>query len=91
MSDFSSVLSCALESNQLAPASRRLKACSTPGASRTSALTALMQHARSQQRMAVLICADAFDVARLSQEIQWFDPSLRVSCLPDWKRCHMTQ
>lgn len=85
MSEFSSVLSCALESNQLAPASRRLKTCSTPGASRTSALTALMQHARSQQRMAVLICADAFDVARLSQEIQWFDPSLRVSCLPDWE------
>lgn len=35
--------------------------------------------------MAVLICANAFDVARLSQEIEWLDPTLKISCLPDWE------
>ena len=85
MTEFSSVLTCALESDQLAAATRRLKVHASAGANRSAAVTALLQLARSQKRMAVLICADAFDVARLSQEISWLDPTLKVSCLPDWE------
>ncbi len=85
MSDLQSILTSTLESPQLAAATRRLKTSSTPGANRSAALTALVQLARSQKRMAVLICANAFDVARLSQEIEWLDPTLKVSCLPDWE------
>ena len=79
------VLSAALESCELPATGRRLKTASSPGACRSAAVTALLQQARAQNRMAVLICADAFDVARLSQEIAWLDPSLKVSCLPDWE------
>ena len=85
MSDLQSILTSTLESPQLAAATRRLKTSSVPGASRSAALTALVQLARGQKRMAVLICANAFDVARLSQEIEWLDPTLKVSCLPDWE------
>ena len=85
MSDLQSILTSTLESPQLAAATRRLKTSSAPGANRSAALTALVQLARGQKRMAVLICANAFDVARLSQEIEWLDPTLKVSCLPDWE------
>ena len=85
MSDLQSILTSTLESPQLAAPTRRLKTSSVPGASRSAALTALVQLARGQKRMAVLICANAFDVARLSQEIEWLDPTLKVSCLPDWE------
>ena len=85
MSVSHNILISTLESTQLAAATRRLKTSSTPGANRSAALTALVQLARSQKRMAVLICANAFDVARLSQEIEWLDPTLKVSCLPDWE------
>lgn len=85
MSVSHNILISTLENTQLAAATRRLKTSSTPGANRSAALTALVQLARSQKRMAVLICANAFDVARLSQEIEWLDPTLKVSCLPDWE------
>lgn len=85
MSVSHNILISTLESTQLAAATRRLKTSSTPGANRSAALTALVQLARSQKRMAVLICANAFDVARLSQEIEWLDLTLKVSCLPDWE------
>ena len=85
MSVSHNILISTLESTQLAAATRRLKTSSAPGANRSAALTALVQLARSQKRMAVLICSNAFDVARLSQEIEWLDPTLKVSCLPDWE------
>ena len=85
MSVSHNILTSTLESPQLAAATRRLKTSSVPGANRSAALTAFVQLARGQKRMAVLICANAFDVARLSQEIEWLDPTLKVSCLPDWE------
>ena len=85
MTDSSSVLACSLENSQLAAAARRLKTSAARSANRSCAVTALIQAARSHKRMAVLVCADAFDVARLSQEVGWLDPSLKVSCLPDWE------
>lgn len=85
MSDVLSVLASSLNDAQLAAAARRLKNSTVNGGNRSAALTALIELARSQKRMAVLICANAFDVARLNQEIAWLDPSLKVSSLPDWE------
>lgn len=85
MSDVLSVLASSLNDTQLAAATRRLKTTTASGGNRSAALTALIELARSQKRMAVLICANAFDVARLNQEIAWLDPSLKVSSLPDWE------
>ena len=85
MSDVLSVLASSLNDTQLAAAARRLKNSTVNGGNRSAALTALIELARSQKRMAVLICANAFDVARLNQEIAWLDPSLKVSSLPDWE------
>ena len=41
--------------------------------------------AKAQKKRLVVICADAADVYRLSQEISWFAPNLSVSSLPDWE------
>ena len=41
--------------------------------------------AKAQRKRLVVICADAADVYRLSQEISWFAPNLSVSSLPDWE------
>ena len=84
MSDVLSVLASSLNDTQLAAATRRLKTTTASGGNRSAALTALIELARSQKRMAVLIFANAFDFARLNQEIAWLDPSLKVSSLPDW-------
>ena len=85
MSASPSVLLDALESAELPAAGRRLKTAAAAGASRSAAVTALAQLGRSAGRMAVLVCADAFDTARLTEEIRWLDPTLKVSCLPDWE------
>ena len=85
MSASPSVLLDALESAELPAAGRRLKTAAAAGANRSAAVTALAQLGRSAGRMAVLVCADAFDTARLTEEIRWLDPTLKVSCLPDWE------
>lgn len=41
--------------------------------------------AKAKGKRLVVICADAADVYRLSQEISWFAPNLSVSSLPDWE------
>jgi transcription-repair coupling factor (superfamily II helicase) len=46
---------------------------------------ALASKAQSQNRLAVLICADAQAAHRMEQECAWFAPSLRVALLPDWE------
>ena len=40
--------------------------------------------AKAKGKRLVVICADAADVYRLSQEISWFAPNLSVSSLPDF-------
>lgn len=49
------------------------------------ALTHLARKARSDGRLLVVVCADAGNLLRLSEEIQWFDPSLHVTVFPDWE------
>lgn len=41
--------------------------------------------AKKRQQRLLIVCADASDVYRLSQEIAWFAPELSVSTLPDWE------
>jgi transcription-repair coupling factor (superfamily II helicase) len=45
---------------------------------------ALARLARSSAPVAV-IAASAADAQRLTEEIAWFDPKLRVCMLPDWE------
>jgi len=39
----------------------------------------------SQTGPLVVICASAWDANRLSEELLWFDPALRVCNFPDWE------
>ncbi len=74
-----------LQTPQTAAAGRRLKTAAVPGASQAACITALARLAAQEKRMVVLVCANAFDVARLSEEVGWLAPDLKVSCLPDWE------
>ncbi|MHB1093074.1 transcription-repair coupling factor [Thiobacillus sp.] len=33
----------------------------------------------------VVVCASAWDANRLTEELRWFDPELRICALPDWE------
>jgi len=33
----------------------------------------------------VVVCASAWDAHRLTEELRWFDPALRVCAFPDWE------
>lgn len=33
----------------------------------------------------VVVCAGAWDANRLTEELRWFDPELRICVLPDWE------
>ncbi|MFN3545333.1 MAG: transcription-repair coupling factor [Thiobacillus sp.] len=33
----------------------------------------------------VVVCANAWDANRLTEELRWFDPALRVCAFPDWE------
>jgi len=37
------------------------------------------------RRPLVVVCASAWDVQRLADELRWFDPQLRVCVFPDWE------
>jgi transcription-repair coupling factor (superfamily II helicase) len=51
------------------------------GSSDALALAALA----SERAPIVVVCAEPFDALRLSEEIQWFAPGLRVLTFPDWE------
>ena len=55
------------------------------GSSDALALAQLATQAATDKRLVVVLCADAVSVQRLSEEIAWFAPQLRVSVLPDWE------
>lgn len=40
---------------------------------------------KKQNKLLTIICADPGDVIRLSEEIAWFDPSLKITVFPDWE------
>ncbi len=45
----------------------------------------LLARAAAKQKPLLILASDAADAERLSHEIAWFDPSLRVCRLPDWE------
>ena len=56
----------------------------TPGLHGSSDALALAALARDAAPV-VVVCADAFDALRLSAELSWFAPELRVMVYPDWE------
>jgi transcription-repair coupling factor (superfamily II helicase) len=57
-----------------------------PAGSADSLLLArLAMRERQQGQLAVIVCADALDVYRLSEELQYFEPTLAVRAFPDWE------
>jgi len=48
-------------------------------------LARLAVRERAQEHAVVIVCADALDVRRLSEELPYFEPSLTVRALPDWE------
>jgi transcription-repair coupling factor (superfamily II helicase) len=48
-------------------------------------LAQLVQHHAASQRLVAIICADAADAQRLSDELPFFAPGLRVAVFPDWE------
>ena len=48
-------------------------------------LAQMAQTCREHGEKLLVICADALDVTRLSQEMPWFDPTIDVRALPDWE------
>jgi transcription-repair coupling factor (superfamily II helicase) len=48
-------------------------------------LTRLAKRERQQGRLTVIVCADALDVQRLSEELPYFEPELVVRAFPDWE------
>jgi transcription-repair coupling factor (superfamily II helicase) len=57
-----------------------------PAGSADSLLLArLADRERQQGRLTVVVCADALDVYRLSEELPYFEPALAVRTFPDWE------
>ena len=56
-----------------------------PGSADALLLAQTAAAARNEQRLLVVIAADALDAQRLVDEIPYFDPSLAVRPLPDWE------
>ncbi len=64
---------------------RRMKLQTLPGAIDALALASFVKMAKSEGRLAFVICADPADLSRLADEISWLDPSLRTAVFPDWE------
>ena len=56
-----------------------------PGSSDAIALAQLAVQCVRQKRMLAVVSADALAAQRLTDEIPWFAPGLRVALLPDWE------
>ena len=48
-------------------------------------LAKLANRERQQGRLTVIVCADALDVYRFSEELPYFEPELVVRAFPDWE------
>src|SRR4051812_11313758 len=49
------------------------------------ALAQLAQGAAHAQQTLAIVCADALSTQRLSAEMAWFAPGLRIAVFPDWE------
>ncbi len=55
------------------------------GSADSLGIAQLAADAAADGRLFAVVCADALSVQRLSEEIAWFAPGLRVAVLPDWE------
>ena len=55
------------------------------GAGNAAALAALFEKAQQKHRPITVICADASEAGRLSEELGWLKPEARIGVLPDWE------
>ena len=55
------------------------------GSADALALAQLATESASRQQQLAIVCADALAVQRLSEELTWFAPTLRVAVMPDWE------
>jgi transcription-repair coupling factor (superfamily II helicase) len=78
-------LAAGLLPQSLPIAGSRLAVARPPGSADALLLAELAVAARDEQRLLVVIAADALDAQRLVDEIPWFAPSLTVRPLPDWE------
>ncbi|HEX6793067.1 MAG TPA: CarD family transcriptional regulator, partial [Casimicrobiaceae bacterium] len=64
---------------------RRLVLPPLAGSADALALAQIAVDAHAEQRMLVVVCADALAATRLAAEIAWFAPSLSIGIFPDWE------
>jgi len=64
---------------------RRAAVAPLAGSADALALAQLARAGLPQARMLAVVCASAQAVARLSAEIAWLAPALRVATFPDWE------
>ncbi len=69
----------------LPDAGRRLQAGPFAGSSDALALAELARRHAHGGRLLAVIVADPLSAQRLTEEIPWFAPGLRVALLPDWE------
>jgi len=66
-------------------AGRKVSSESFAGSSDALALAQLGRQCAQLQRVLAIVSADPLSAQRLSEEIPWFAPNLRVALLPDWE------
>jgi transcription-repair coupling factor (superfamily II helicase) len=64
---------------------RKRRAGPFAGSSDALALADLGRRAAAARRMLAIVSADPLSAQRLTEEIPWFAPELRVALLPDWE------
>ena len=65
--------------------SKKRKLSAAPGASDAAAITEAARECAQHAAPLVVICAEAADVYRLTDEIAWLAPELSVRAFPDWE------
>ena len=66
-------------------AGRRALASKLHGSADALALAQYATAAAERRELTAIICAEALAAQRLSAEIPWFAPGLRLATLPDWE------
>jgi len=56
-----------------------------PGSGDALLLAQLARRAHAARQLVVILCADALDAQRLTEELPWFDSQLAVCAFPDWE------
>ncbi|HRK56688.1 MAG TPA: transcription-repair coupling factor, partial [Burkholderiaceae bacterium] len=64
---------------------QRFRLARPPGSADALVLAKLAAQLSADKRLLLIICADALDAQRLSQELPYIDPALRVRVFPDWE------